>query len=182
MLVFRTQTFSRKHSLQVTWPIDLFKLLSVEPLKMIEITTVRRDLIWQVLSSVTFSDKSLEKSSLKCKKVSKRTSVTKEKILKPDCLCSRITSKLTQYLEVSEQLWPQETGVKIKMEKSWKRVSLRSSIDWLLPLSCLILEELLLLSIRKVSRQSLDSFITLIGVWFAQQKLLKVVLAVLSKT
>ena len=84
---------------------------------MIEITTVRRDLIWQVLSSVTFSDKSLEKSSLKCKKVSKRTSVTKEKILKPDYLCSRITSKLTQYLEVSELLWPQETGVKIKMEK-----------------------------------------------------------------
>ena len=61
---FLQKVFTRNHTSLATWSTDLFKHHLVEHQKMTEITTERREWIWQAHSSVVCLDSCLETLSM----------------------------------------------------------------------------------------------------------------------
>lgn len=172
----------RKLSSVGTWPIDLSKPSLVEPLRMIEITTVRSVSTWLEPWFVVSSGKSSEESSMICKSTFRKISTIREEISLNDSKSLRIISRLTRSREDLRQPYLQVTGVKTKSRGFLKLESLKLSTDWLLHPFFLIWEESPHLLTKKVSKQSQDSFTTLIGVWSALPRLLREDLVVLSRT
>ena len=136
MLVWNKEKSIRKHSLWDIWLSDWSRHISVEQRRTIEITTVRRDLIWLVLYFVISSGKSLEKSQIICRKQ------WSKKLVNVETDCNQISRKLSN-LTLLQEAWGkpllQETGVKIRKIMYLKLVFLKYWIGLHLLHSCHIL-------------------------------------------